>query len=242
MRLLPNGPEGADFPDEELRTAARAVLASGFVLPEPEEHTFSENFLSHMRELLRTDRRRVRARRFLQRAAVIFLCIVMAGALLAIADPQVRAVFSKVLKREYEDRTEYVYSRSSPADGSHGFYRRDIPEIEFGWLPGGCEIEVLQKDGAAMTAIAYNDKGTVFVFCCTSTDLRGGTSISTDGVPIRRQPASVSGREADFFEGVDGADSNKLVWTSEDEGLLFILDSSLPKEDMIRVAENIVLK
>lgn len=230
-----------DFSDEQLRSAARAVRGSMLAALDAEgetEHVFSDRFLSRMRELLRRDARRIRLRRIAQRAAVFIIGVIMLGALLAAANPQVRAMFSRLVKREYEDRTEYVFSPAPRPDGGAPTGGA-IPDIGFGWLPGECELFVLYRDDIGTAVIAGDESGTVFVFSCVTTELNGGTAISSDGVPIRRETVEVSGREADFYAAAGENGTNKLVWTNEDEGLLFILDSALPKKTMIKIAENI---
>ncbi len=58
---------------------------------------------------------------------------------------------------------------------------------------------------------------------------------------IEIMPSEVNGIQAEFYFSPDGSERNAFVWTNDDQTLFTIL-GYFDEADMIKMAENVVLK
>lgn len=221
------------FSDGELREAAVKVMyALADALPEnPEpEHAFSEGFQAKMRKLIRKSRA-AQAFRTLARgaAAVLLMALITASVWLAF-DGEARADFLQWVRKEYEARIVYNFFE--------GREEKELPKIEFGWLPEDCvesSAEVSRDHGYILFDVGNGENILLYyryMYSATS------YSITRDST-VTHEKVFVNDIAADFYGDLEDGGSNMLWWSNEAVGIEFDLNAPLDKETMIKIAENI---
>ena len=145
MSLLNTPREPELFSEDELRAAAGAVREAMLAALNKDDdpgRTFSPAFAIRMEPLLRLDRRRTGRRRFLQRAAVFLLAVLLTGTLILAVNPDARAAFFGWIRTFYETKITYAFNNDPsrippPAD------EWEFPEFDFSLLEGEYVIEAM---------------------------------------------------------------------------------------------------
>lgn len=227
--------EPGGFGEEQLRAAARAVRDAMLRSLDEEgaqPHIFSESFLSRMRELLRTDERRARRRRVLQRAAIVLIGFFLAGALLFAFNPDARASVVNWFRTNYENSVLYEFfsHEKEPEDW------QTLPELEFTWLPGEYEIqEAVRNEWEVIVLLQGEDDDIIvnYFFLYNEDDI---FEVYTESY-LPREAVQVNGENADFYQSKNDGDASVLVWSKQN--IFLILNSLLSRDDLIRLAEGI---
>lgn len=221
------------FSDGELREAAVKVMyALADALPEnPEpEHAFSEGFQAKMRKLIRKSRA-AQAFRTLARgaAAVLLMALITASVWLAF-DGEARADFLQWVRKEYEARIVYNFFE--------GREEKELPKIEFGWLPEDCveSSTEISYDHGYIYLIYSRDENIVFSYSFIHTDL--SASITRDD-SLMCEKVFIKNIAGDFYMNLEEGSSNVLWWVDEESKIEFHINAPLDKETMIKIAENI---
>lgn len=226
------------FTDEELQIAARAVRVSMLQSLEGSSephHAFSESFLVRMKALFRIDERRNRVRRTFQHAAIIVIGVFLTGALLLAFNPEARADFTRWIKSTYEKSIFYQFFSTENSNTSEES-SAPLPDVEFGWLPGEYNVQKTFDDGSHVVLLLKNaDKD--FILEYWTIDSVNYAESFMDG--FIREDATVLKWSADFYQSVDNTSASSLIWTDDDTGIVFILNASLPKQTMVKIAENV---
>lgn len=225
--------ENYSFSDGELREAAVKVMhALADALPEdPEpEHEFSERFQAKMKALLMKSRVKRAVKSFARSAAAVLLMALMAAGIWLAFDEEARADFFQWVRNEYEARIVYNF-----------FERREekeLPKIEFGWLPEGYNENTLQVTNEHGYTIFTSDNNESIILYYQFIHLGSTASITRDENMLYEK-VYVNGEFADFYHDVDGGRQNTLFWINEYKGIEFDLNASLDKDVMIKIAENV---
>lgn len=226
------------FTDEELQIAARAVRASMLQSLEGSSephHAFSESFLVRMKALFRIDERRNRVRRTFQHAAIIVIGVFLTGALLLAFNPEARADFTRWIKNTYEKSIFYQFFSTENSNTSEES-SAPLPDVEFGWLPGEYSVQKAFDDGSHVVILLEDADETIVLEYWTINSVTFA-ELFTDG--FIREDASVLKWSADFYQSLDGKIQNSLIWADDDAGIVFFLNASLPKQTMVKIAENV---
>ncbi len=226
------------FTDEELQIAARAVRASMLQSLEGSSephHAFSESFLVRMKALFRIDERRNRVRRTFQHAAIIVIGVFLTGALLLAFNPEARADFTRWIKSTYEKSIFYQFFSTENSNTSEES-SAPLPDVEFGWLPGEYSVQKVLDEGNHIILL-FEDSEETILLEYWNVDSINYTEMFMDG--FVREDASVSGRSADYYQALDRDTSSTLIWTSDDGSIIFYLNASRSKNEMIKMAESI---
>lgn len=226
------------FTDKELQIAARAVRAS--MLQSLEgcselHHAFSESFLVRMKALFRIDERRNRVRRILQHAAIIVIGVFLTGALLLAFNPEARADFTRWIKNTYEKSFFYQFFSSEnavvPDEASSS-----LPDVEFGWLPGEYNYQKVFDDGSHIILFLEGSEDTIILEYWTTETIKYLELFTDDFI---QDTVLVSGHPADFYQAMNSNTANALVWTIDNDSIVFYLNSFQSKDILIKIAENI---
>lgn len=169
--------------------------------------------------------------RLLQSAACLLLFLLLSGGLLLTFDPGARAAFSGWVREICGDHFEYRYASSGETGGE------ERPAVTYRpvWLPEGCRL--IKADGlGGETAIFYTDgSGCGLIFqCYPASD--NGFSIYEENPP---ETVTVHGNPAHLYPASQEGQNNLLIWGDPKAELLMSLFSSLPPEDLLRIAESV---
>lgn len=237
IHLFSKRTDSSGFSDEELRAAAQAVrnsmLQSLEETAEP-QHTFSESFLRRMRELLRLDQRRNSRRRALQHAAVFLLGVFISGALFLAFNSEARAEFTRWVRDVYEKSILYQFFIEKSDE--EPLYTTPLPDIEFTWLPGEYDIQVVHSSPQRRRILLIGS-GDSMMLEYWLTEETGYLEFFTDN--YQQEDVIINDSQSDFYLSNDINISNMLIWTSQDDTIVFSLSSMLPKETMVKIAEKI---
>ena len=238
MRFLFTRPDPGGFSDEELQIAARAVQNAMLRLLEGDSepaHVFSESFLARMTALFRVDDRRRTIRRALQHAAILVIGVFLAGALLLAFNPEARADFTRWIRNTYEKSFFYQYFSIDDTVVPELSYS-SLPTIEFGWLPGEYNVQKVFDDGSHIVFLLEEDDKSIVLEYWTI-DAVKFAEFFMDG--FVREDASVNKCSADYYQSLDENIPSSLIWTDDDEGIVFFLNADLPKNTLLKIAEKI---
>lgn len=238
IQLFSRRADPSGFSDDELRFAAQAVrdsmLSSLEKALEP-RHTFSEAFLRRMQVLFRLDDRRNHRKRILQHAAVFLIGVFLTGALFLAFNPDARADFSRWIRNTYEKSIFYQFFSDGTQEESESAV--SLPDVEFAWLPGDYEIQVVfsspQKRRIRLIGAADS---IVFEYWIVN-EIDYMEIFSDD---YQYENAQINGLPADFYEAFDSDTDNLLVWMNEEGSIMFSLSSIQAKETMARIASSII--
>lgn len=221
--------------DEMLRiAAAEASQAICDSLPRPEEcdHQFSPRFERKMRRVLRRVRHPV-AYKYLRRAACFLVAVMLVGASWITVDAEARGAFFAWVRHQYENFVEYRFEGPVPNDEMTTRYTPT-------WLPDGYEeTKVQSAEGTSSRTYSNRDGQAIHFMCSLGAD---ATSLFVVSEQMTLEEVSVGTQEADFYQDADPQNANVLVWHSESGDILFWISASLPRDEMVKIAESIELK
>lgn len=231
-------PDPGGFSEEELQIAARAVQDAMLRSLEEEseaKHIFSESFLARMNILFRKDERRNGIKRALQHAAIIVIGVFLAGALLLAFNPEVRADFTRWVRNTYEKSFFYQFFSSEdsvvPDEASNS-----LPDVEFGWLPGEYDHQKIFDDGSHIIVFLEGSTDTIILEYWITDTIKYLELFTDDFI---QDTVLVSGHPADFYQAVNSNTANALVWTIDNDSIVFYLNAFQSKDILIKIAENI---
>ena len=220
--------------DEMLRiAAAEADQAIRDSLPRPEDcdHQFSPRFERKMRHVLRRGYHPV-AYKYLRRTACFLVALTLVGASWLTADAKARGAFFAWVRQQYENVVEYRFEGPAPDDEM---------TINFAptWLPDGYEETKVQSAGGISSRTYSNNEGQVIYFIYSPG--ADATSLFLVSDNMTAEKVTVGTQEADFYRDADPQNANVLVWYSESGDILLCLSASLPRSDMVKIAESITV-
>lgn len=219
--------------DEMLRSAAadvrNAMLDSLSSSTEP-DHTFSSRFEQKMQKLIHHQKKRYR---FLKQVAAIILALMVCGGVWLAVDADASAAFLQWIQKIYENSVVYQFFGSAQDNAKFADYRP-------GWLPDGyVETKVTTIDSQIM--IEYcNASGETLCFHYMEMDEHTQTETYLEGMEVPVE-LTVNGMRGMFYQTIDSAQSNELIWFDVEHDIVFNLSGYLDKTTMISVAESIFL-
>lgn len=228
------------FSDDDLRFAAQAVRNSMLSSLEKDlepRHTFSEAFLRRMQELFRLDARRNMRKRVFQHAAILIIGFFLSGLLFLAFNPEARADFTRWVRSVYENSIFYQslsdenLGQSESVDG--------LPEVEFSWLPGDYEIQVLSDSPLRRRIRLVGSENSILLeyWFINEADY---VEVFTD--EYSHEFVTIHGSTADFYLSKVQDAYNTLVWTVDGSSVICSLNANLEKDILVRIANNIFFK
>lgn len=218
--------------DEMLRiAAAEANQAICDSLPRPEEcdHQFSPRFERKMRRVLRRVCHPV-AYKYLRRAACLLVAVTLVGASWLTVDAEARGAFFAWVRQQYENFVEYRFEGLAPDEEM-------TANFDPTWLPEGYkEYEVHSAEGTSIKTYRNSDGQAIHFMYSPGAD---ATSLFVVSEQMTLEEVSVGTQEADFYRDANPQNANVLVWHSESGDILFWISASLPRDEMVKIAESI---
>ena len=217
--------------DEMLRiAAAEADQAIRNSLPNPDEcdHHFSPRFERKMKRVIRRGRHPV-AYRFLHRAACLLVVVTLVGASWLTVDAEARGTFFAWVRQQYENFVEYRFEGLAPDEEMTTNFAPT-------WLPEGYEeYEVHSAGGTSAKTYLNSDGQAIHFMYSLGAD---ATSLFVVSEQMTIEKVFVGTQEADFYLDADPQNANVLVWYSESGDILFYISASLPRDEMVKIAES----
>ncbi len=175
------------------------------------------------------------ARRPLWRRIVMILVAVL-GLFCAtmIVSAEFRGLVLSQIRTILDDSSYYDFS----SDESAGDESLQFPELNINWLPMGFELVDDWGSPFSMHKQYRNiDTGDIvwFDYTLLDTDMEIGYDW-TGGV---YETVYINGLEADFYPANSKSSQNNLVWIDKSLGVVITMDTTLSKEDIIKMAESI---
>lgn len=220
--------------DEMLRiAAAEADQAIRESLPNPEDcgHQFSSRFEHKMRRVIRQERHPV-AYKYVHRVACFLVAVTLAGASWLTVDAEARSAFFAWIRYQYQNYVEYRFDGTATDEEKATSFAPT-------WLPDGYEEMKVQSVGGTSSRIYSNGDGQMIHFMCSSG--ADATSLFLVSENMTTEKVIVGTQEADFYLDADPQNANVLVWQSEDRSILFCISASLPRDEMVKIAESIAV-
>lgn len=196
------------------------------------DHAFSHGFDLRARGLgFRAEHPYARAA--LHRAAMLFLALILSTGTFLAADAEARAAFFGWVRNVYEDRIVYEFD-STAAEGG-------LPVYKVGWLPDGFELrDSLNVPGKYDYYYVSNTTPDSFVFACSRMDADTSIIYLAEADEYVHEYVTVNGIDGEFYQTTEPGGTNNLIWIDEEQ-LVFTIDSSLEKDVIIHIAENVYL-
>ena len=218
--------------DEQLRRAcAQSADALGDAAPEEgADHAFSPGFDRRAKGLaFRAEH--PHARNALHRAAMFFLAIILSAGTFLAADAEARAAFFGWVRSERDNSIVYGFTEDSCAA---------LPEYALSWLPDGFTEHDRVVNNRMSSTLYTNEAGNTIVFDYTLQS-EGMEVIYLFGSDAPYEQIELGGITYDFYGAAGSSQTNNLIWLDEELGIVFMLDSSLPQDVMLHIAESMYL-
>ena len=107
------------------------------------------------------------------------------------------------------------------------------------WVPEGYVlVDEVYENSVCFSIYDNPDTGDGFLFECYDLNVCDCMALFADD-NYNQIEVMVNGIKADFYQSKVESESNNLIWHNENESLIFSVDSYLPMEDMIKIAESI---
>lgn len=165
----------------------------------------------------------------LRRVAAVFLAATVGVSAWLAVDTGARAAFVGWVRELYEHSIVY---RVAPVRTA-----TVLPNYELTYLPDGFDSPSIFEDKTSRNAF-YERLYTgdcVFVDYALLND-----EIQTEYLTTQQpEQVTVRGKTADFYSASDNSDMNNLAWIEDEFGIVCFIDSTLPKEEILRIAEGI---
>ena len=237
IQLFSRRADPSGFSDDDLRFAAQAVRDSMLSSLEKDlepRHTFSEAFLRRMQDLFCLDDRRNHRKRILQHAAVFLIGVFLTGALFLAFNPDARADFSRWIRNTYEKSIFYQFFSDRTQEESESAI--SLPDVEFAWLPGDYDIQVVFSSPQKRRIILSKSDDTIMLVYWV-VDEMDYLEVFTDG--YQHEQVNINGQPAEAVTDSNLIEPNALTWLNKDETISFNLSGAHPIEELIRIAEGI---
>lgn len=168
----------------------------------------------------------------LQRAAVFFLTVSVGSGCILAAAPQARAGVMQWYLEWSENNIVYRFGGKAAGDV--------LPEYVIADLPDGFE-EVVKNAVPTATSILYeNQKGELIAFEYGFMHQGAAVTFSTEGVEVTS--VQVNHCDGQYFEVPPSPDSmNTIYWMDGKAGISFMINAHLCKNDILDLAESVLL-
>ena len=205
-------------------------------LPKDEElpeHQFSDEFMVSLEamKIQEKGQRRKKHRTPLQRAAAVFLAILIGSGTWLGVDAEARAAFISWFREFTGDSAVYTYVGEVP--------EKDITNYHCSWLPEGVEAMEVDVSDTSGHVVYISEENDFAVFSYTY--MHSGTALHLfpTGEELVHTEMQINGMHADFYEEPGENYSCCIVWFDEANKTFFDINGNLSKEETIRMAESV---
>lgn len=224
------------FNEHDLEKAAQLVAESMLDSLPPKaacDHTFSDGFLAKMEKLINRQRQRQTWHKMIRFAAAIIITVSLIFGAVMVASPTARAAVVQWVRETYENSMIYRFF-SEPSEDTLPLYR-------LGWIPEGFEATDVFYDQELYRALYLNDKteqGFVFEYYYM---VNGTASMVIPREDCILEHTEINGNPADYYQELDDANTNVLVFFDEEKNICFSITATLDKDSIFTIAEHIIL-
>lgn len=170
-------------------------------------------------------------RKLLRAAACVLLTASLAFGALMAASPSARAWVQEVLTQWLETHTWFIFTANPNAGTETG-------EWKTGYLPEGFRL-VDEQVMSLMTRLTYED-GVGTEILLTYMPATSGVIFGLDTEHQEYTELFINGKKAYLLEASQPGERSSLFWLNEDNTVGFNLLSSIEKDEMVRMAENMI--
>ena len=133
------------------------------------------------------------------------------------------------VRQQYENFVEYRFEGLAPDEEMTANFAPT-------WLPEGYEeYEVHSAGGTSAKTYLNSDGQAIHFMYSLGAD---ATSLFVVSEQMTIEKVFVGTQEADFYLDADPQNANVLVWYSESGDILFYISASLPRDEMVKIAES----
>lgn len=169
-------------------------------------------------------------KRMLRSAACLLLTVSLAlGAVMAV-NPSARAAVIRTVRRWFATYTDYTFSSGS---------RAEVGAWTATYLPDGFEQTQSSSFAGATDTVFENPEGLVLYLSVMP--MEEGFGVGVDNEHSTLQHVEINGNPADLYVADTAGGTSQLIWTDEAEGTAFLLYSTLPPEELVRVGSGLEL-
>lgn len=198
----------------------------------------SDRYLRQMRAMCHSPtqwaRRKTRPRwkTALQRAAVFFLAVSVSSGCVLTAVPQARAGVLQWVLEWYDHDIVYRFGGEPAGDVLPEYFIADLPD----------DFEEVVKDvfPTAISILYENDEGELISFEYGFMYQGTAAQFSTEGVTVAT--VQVNHCDGQYLEAPPSQDSmNDIFWIDSEAGMYFEIQAHLGKNDILTLAESVLL-
>lgn len=166
-------------------------------------------------------------------AAVLALAI-LTSTIFAI--PQTRTIAIDLIRQWFEDHVTFSYNNDI-----NDFV---LPEIEISYIPEGYELVEnggIEVPGSYIILEYKNQNNNILDIDIYVAGKNFTSSINSEFCDIEYVKLK-NGIQAQLFKALDSNRLSDLIWTSKDGKLFFAINGKLSEEELIKIADGIILK
>lgn len=226
------------FSDEQLRDALTQVhykmLES---LPdEPPKHEFSNNFQKSIEKLLMNEKRTIFFRTAYKQIAGVVLALIIGATLLFTLHSEVSASVIAWIKEEFSQFNAYWFT-GKPVSNTK------LPNCELIWLPEDlkCVGDESTRVGRTLLYLNPEDPKNGFTLYYEFMNEDTGLIVDMFNVEYITYSVVINGNHGELYISQEQGENHKLVWFDEVNKIGFLMTCLLEPEDILKIAENIVL-
>lgn len=220
--------------DEMLeKAAAEAASIINNSLPNPNlcSHQFSNSFERKIKRLTRKANHPVLYRTLRNIACIALMLLIGFGSILTVSAEARELVFGWV-KQQYESFYEYFFE-GEPSSSETAKYSP-------GWLPDEYDLATTYEITGGEAYIYTNEQGTIIQFSYSSSLKE--TALFLETVEYELHTVKVNDNLAEVYIASDDTETNAIIWIDSTQDILFYISAPLNQDELIKMAESIVIK
>lgn len=220
-----------NFEDRLREAAAEANRIIMSDLPEPEDcvHEFSPKFERAVRRMTRRAETPVRYR--LRQAACVAVALLSLVSAYLMVNTDAQARFFGWVKEQYEIWVHHFFEGEDTADTTLNIAYRPT------WIPEGYTEKTVHSEKSGIMVIYKNvDNESIRFHYTTNFKIR---HLFVDGEDLKELPIQVNGRDAQLYEPTENETAPIIVWSNEDDTILFYITAYMSAEELVKMAESV---
>lgn len=191
---------------------------------------FSKKFERKMRRLIKRVDTPVRYR--LQQAACIAAVLALVLSTYVVTATDVGAQFTGWVKEQYETLIHYFFEGEPSSEV--------VPEnvdYRLSWLPEGYEEREMRKMRTD-TVVTYDGIGDDTIYFRYNS-ISENRSFFFEPDDLKMKPVPIGTQTGELYESDDPEISSIIVWTNDEETMVFSISAYRSEEDLVKMAENV---
>lgn len=196
------------------------------------DHVFSDRFEKNMKSVIKKNNH-TQLKRVLRMAASLALVILVAGGSVMVLSPTARAAVMGWLFGQ--EGTVFSYTSMGEESESEVYYKYDLPEIPEGYF---LWQEIVDED---QCIILYGEEESGHLLKITATPNDGNRAMYLVTTSEEKSTVQIGDITADFYLSESEDVSSGLAWVDPDTDYLVCLDGFFSQEELIELAQNLVM-